>query len=191
MKDFGGWTPDIYERYKRFLTRLGDALHREGKELMIDLPAVSNDNEEGWYAIRLGDFETLPVDHIVIMAYDYQFDHGAGNPVAPLSWVEDVISFTVGRYEHHDRLIVGIPTYGYKSERDGGFQILTYEQAAASPGFDTATRDSESGEMMWRRGASEYVYQDRESISRKVETVLSSGIGKISIWHLGGNLWFE
>ena len=114
FEDYGGWTPEVYASYKQFLQRLGDQLHAAGKKLMIDVPAVSNDIEEKWYVLRLADFSTLPVDYVVVMAYDYQYDHGVGEPVAPFSWIAAVASFTKSRYMDVSKIVMGIPAYGYK-----------------------------------------------------------------------------
>jgi spore germination protein YaaH len=190
FEDFGGWTPTIYAEYKAFIQRLGTALHREGKQLMIDLPATRDEIEEAWYQVRLTDFVNLPVDYLVIMAYDYQFDHGIGQPVAPLDWITDVVSFTKSRYPYHDRLVIGVPSYGYKFEA-GRISILTAAQITAEPGYHTAERDQTSQELLWQTNGVYYAFQDEKSMQAKIDVILRQGIGKVSIWHLGGNPWFR
>ena len=191
FEDFGGWSAADYAAFKEFITRLGNELHGQGKELMIDMPPVSNATEEAWYQIRLPDLIDLPIDHVVIMAYDYQFDHGSGAPVAPLEWISDIVAFTLERYPYPDQLSIGVPSYGYQARISGGpIQIKTKEQLENVAGFSGAERDVESMEMMWRNRGVQYVYQDSESIQAKVDTILESGVGNVSIWHLGGNDWF-
>lgn len=192
FEDFGGWSDNRYALYKQFVTTLGTALHAQGKKLMIDGPAVSNKDEETWYLWRYKDFIALPVDQIVIMMYDYQFDHGVGNPVSPLAWMRDVILWTKRTYPNLDKLVIGLPSYGYRgTEGTQKMSLLTYDQIKKESGFNMATRDSLSGEMTWKNGTTRYFYQDSESLRIKRELVESLGITSISVWHLGGNQWFR
>ncbi len=191
FEDFGGWDSGMYDRYTSFVKQLGNALHAEGKKLMIDGPAIPGDEEALWYRWRYEDFLSLPVDRIVIMAYDYQFDHGAGSPIAPLDWMEKVLQRTVSKFPYVERLSVGIPSYGYEGIL-GSSQVtlLTYDQAKEKPGFETATRENLSGEMTWESGNTVYFYQDGESMNRKRTIAEKFGIFSVSVWHLGGNKWF-
>ncbi len=188
FEDFGGWTQDIYERYKDFVTRLGTELHSEGKQLMIDLPAVRSETEQQWYSLRLSELEKLPVDYMVIMAYDYQFDHGVGQPVSPLDWLSEVVLFTRMQVEDDSRLVIGVPSYGYVGDiKTGRIRIVTNEQAKEHPLFNMAIRDERSAELIANNDQEYLIYQDAQSIQAKINTISQNGIGKISIWHLGGN----
>lgn len=190
FEDFSSWSPTAYTSYKLFVTTLGDALHTQGKKLMIDGPAISNVAEESWFLWNYADFTTLPVDHIVVMAYDYQYDYGAGSPVAPLDWIKAVITYTSTKYPK-EKITIGLPSYGYQGAK-GSYRItiLTNEQIRKKPGYNTAIRDVRSGEMTWRSGSTIYFYQDALSLQQKRDTAASMGITSVSVWHLGGNLWF-
>ena len=192
FEDFGGWDSDIYKKYKRFITNLGTALHAKNKKLMVDGPAISNDEEQSWFIWKYEDFTILPIDHMVVMAYDYQYDQGAGSPISPLTWITNIITWTKVHYKNQDRITIGIPSYGYRGIK--GTQkitLLTYDQIKMQEGFATAVRDTSSYEMTWSNGNYVYFYQDRASILKKISTITASGIHSISVWHLGGNLWFE
>lgn len=189
FEDFGSWSPTTYQNFKEFVTRLGTALHAEGKQLMLVGPAISNNIEQGWFAWRYEDFADLPVDHMVVMAYDYQFDHGVGEPVAPLDWIAAVTTWASARYPS-SRLTIGVPSYGYEGKAGARPLIRTYDQLKSIPGFATAPRDARSAERMWKVGNTTYVYQDTESIRQKIYVIETAGIRSISIWHLGGNRWY-
>lgn len=190
FEDFGSWSPSVYASYKQFVTALGDTLHTKGKKLMLDGPAISSAEEANWFVWRYADFIALPVDHMVIMAYDYQFDHGAGSPIAPLDWIHSVITFTSSQYPKA-KITIGLPSYGYQGTQ-GSYRmtILTNEQIKKKPGYTTATRDVTSGEMTWQSGTTVYFYNDSVSLKQKRDLVTSLGISTVSVWHLGGNLWF-
>jgi len=189
FEDFGGWSKTSYSNFRQFVQQLGSELHAHNKKLMLDGPAIANQIEQGWFAWRYEDFINLPVDYIVIMAYDYQFDNGTGTPVAPLDWMRDVITWISAKYPK-DRLVVGIPSYGYEGVVGKRSYIRTYDQLKSKSGFATAKRDESSGEMTWQSGKQVYFYQDSESIRQKIAVVKELGISSISIWHLGGNQWY-
>ncbi len=189
FEDFGGWNQNSYANFRMFVESLGSKLHSNNKKLMIDGPAIANQIEQGWFVWRYEDFINLPVDYIVIMAYDYQFDHGTGVPVAPLDWMREVITWISAKYPKA-KLVVGIPSYGYEGALGKRPYIRTYDQLKSKPGFATATRDESSGEMTWQSGKQVYFYQDSESLRQKIAVVQELGITSISVWHLGGNQWY-
>lgn len=189
FEDFGGWSKDSYIKYKSFVATLGAKLHNNNKKLMLDGPAIANKLEQDWFQWRYEDFASLPVDYVVIMAYDYQFDHGPGMPVAPLTWISDVTKWVINRLPS-GMIVVGIPSYGYHGKAGNKISILTYEQMKLLPGFEKAKRDPVSHEMTWKNGNDYYFYQDEESIAKKIGVVTDLGISAISIWHIGGNKWF-
>lgn len=188
FEDYGGWTPEIYSQYKSFVTNLGKALRAEEKKLIIDLPPVRNVVEEQWYVFRLAEIENLPVDYILIMGYDYQYDHGVGEPVAPLDWLAEVVKFTKARIQDDNKIVIGLPSYGYIGDKQTNrVRILTKEQANREVLYEKALRDGESKELMAESATQVLVYQDMYSINAKIAVVKENGIHKISLWHLGGN----
>lgn len=190
FEEYSSWSVDLYNKYKEFIVRLGDRLHENQKKLMVDGPAISSEENASWYVWDYHDFIDLPVDYVVVMAYDYQFDYGAGVPVSPLSWIEDVVVWTKSKFPDRDRLVIGIPSYGYKGELGTNQPtLITYEQARGIEGFDKASRHAESSEMFWVDGDKYYSFQNASGIAEKIDTVLNSGIYNVSIWHLGGNKW--
>ncbi len=189
FEDFGSWSAETFANYKQFVTELGTALHAKNKKLMLDGPAIRNNEEQSWFTWRYADFKDLPVDYIVVMTYDYQYDHGAGEAIAPLEWMKQVLTYVSGSYPK-SKLVAGIPSYGYEG-RAGTFKstILTAEQLSQKPGFETASRDPRSHELTWQTGNLVYFYQDTASINAKISVAHTAGIDRVSIWHLGGNPW--
>jgi len=142
--------------------------------------------------LRLSELEALPVDYIVVMGYDYQYDYGIGEPVAPLSWLAEIIQFTKKRIQDDKMIVVGIPAYGYVANRDTGkIKIVTQNQAKEYSIYSGAKRDMESKELIATGGKMTLVFQDSVSINAKIDVVAKNGIGKVSVWHLGGNSDFQ
>jgi len=193
--DFEGydeWSTQDYSNYKSFVTSLGNALHTNGEKLMLDGPPISDGEEQSYYLWKYEDFETMPVDYMVVMAYDYQYSYGAGTPVEPLSWLTNISLWMRSKISDSSRIVIGIPSYGYHGT-DGSYNITidTYAQSQTDPGFSTATRDSSSSEMTFKHGKTDYFYQDQIAMDTKEATVFATGLSNISVWHLGGNLWFS
>jgi uncharacterized repeat protein (TIGR01451 family) len=185
---FGNWTNSDYENYKRFTSALQESLHQKGKLLMIDVPAISDTTYQSYYNFKYEDFKHI--DYVNIMAYDYQYDFGAGVPVAPEPWVRDIIIWAKARLPV-DSIIIGIPAYGYHGPL-GSYDISidTYAQSKTYPGYSKRTLNSD-GEETWTDSGIYYAAQTSNSLSRKRDLVESLGIKSVSVWHLGGNLWFE
>lgn len=192
FEDYGNWDAATYAQYQAFLTELGDALHAKGKKLMVDLPPIGSAKEQGYYLLRYEDMAALPIDYLVVMAYDYQFDHGAGTPLAPNEWVRSIVEHAIATIRDKDRIVIGIPAYSYKGAT-GGFALTrgTHEDLAGLPGFSSAPRDPESYERIWSSGGVSYVYVDTPALDAKRALIESYGIRHISVWALGGNQWFS
>lgn len=187
---FGSWTPTSYANYKTFVTALVAELHTYGYKVIIDGPPIGNVTEQGYYEFKYEDFDSIAVDGICVMAYDYQYDYGGGSSVAPVSWVEDICDWVKSKITDDTRIIMGMPSYGYHATT-GGYSITidTKTQSTALPGYGTATRNADH-EMNWVNGGTSYFYQDTTGMNSKRSVIEAKGITKVSVWHLGGNDWF-
>jgi|CXWL01.1.fsa_nt_gi spore germination protein YaaH len=191
FEDFGNWDAQLYADYKIFLKELGEALHKEGRMLMVDVPPVSSSQDQSYFLISYKDIAKLPVDYIVVMAYDYQFDEGAGAPIAPNDWVKRIVENAKRDIGDIDRIVIGIPAYSYRGIT-GSFSLTrgTYDDLSTIEGFSTAPRDPLSYERIWEHRRVSYVYIDSEGLALKRALIESYGITQISVWALGGNQWF-
>jgi len=196
FEQFAKWSPQQYIQYKAFIATLGSTLHTHGYQLMLDTPAISNTTEQGYYPFKYEDFNQPPLSQVVtamnVMAYDQQDDNGAGTAVQPLAWLKNICVWMKTRITDTNRVVIGIPSYGYhgKTATYGHMTIDTYSQSKMYPGFSTAQRDPLSGEMIWSTGGTSYVYSDSATLDGKLKVVQDAGLSRISVWHLGGNLWF-
>lgn len=206
IEGYGSWSTGTTNGYYTFVTNLGNLLHSNGKKLMIDLPPIWNSstfpstvgaqwssvNSTNFYELNYQSFNGLPVDYLVILGYDYQFDWGAGTPIQPLQWVADIITFASAKITDTNRIVIGMPAYGYYGTT-GGFSLTSnqsYNDMAGQPGFNTAVRQASSSELMWEDAGISYVYNDATSLETKRLFIENHGIKHVSIWSLGGNKWF-
>lgn len=187
---FGSWTSTSYADYKTFVTALVSTMHANNYKVMIDGPPIGNVTEQGYYQFKYEDFESIAVDYICVMAYDYQYDYGGGESVAPKLWVDDICDWVKGKLSDDSRIVIGMPSYGYHATT-GGFTIVidTKTQSAARTAYGTATRNADY-EMEWANGGVSSIYQDTSGMNSKRTAIEAKGIQHVSVWHLGGNDWF-
>jgi hypothetical protein len=204
FEDFDSWSPTQYTNFKTFISELGTALHAQGFILSIDAPAIWNTaantesgtgddwdsaNSQGYYEFTYSDFNSLPVDKMVIMAYDYQYDYSAGQPNQPLKWLKEILEFARDNInENTIEIVAGLPSAGY-SGATSGYSITgrTYDYLAAQTGFSGASRDVASGEIIWANGGTSYALIDDAAIALKVAQVEAVGIYAYATWHVGQN----
>ncbi len=97
-----------------FIEELGARLHDDGRTLTVSIPPLldGSNGDTGYWVYDHGAIAEH-VDRIRIMAYD--FSTAEAGPIAPLEWVSEAIAGTSAAVpeEFHDRLVLGIPTYGY------------------------------------------------------------------------------
>ena len=188
---FGSWTTETYENYKQFVSDLSSALHVVGKKLMIDGPPIGSTLEQSYYKFKYEDFNSLGVDYLCVMAYDYQWDYGGGAAVAPNTWVVNICTWAKSKITDINKIVIGLPSYGYHATTSGyDITIDTKTESSGYTGYGTAARDSNSYEMMWTNAGISYVYQDSTGLNSKRDLIEAQGILFISVWHLGGNDWF-
>jgi spore germination protein YaaH len=190
---FSGWTAPQYANFLIFISELSTALHASGYQLMVDGPpmiaAVDAAYGQNLFQFRYEDMVPY-CDYIVMLAYDYQYDYGAGEPVSPTTFVQACCDWMIAKVVNLNQIVIGMPSYGYHG-LTGGYSITidTYTESTAFTGFGTATRDADY-EMEWTNAGTSYVYQDTSGLNSKRTVIEAKGIRHISVWHLGGNQWF-
>jgi spore germination protein YaaH len=195
--DFEGISSTDYPAFLSFLKALGDALHAKGLLLEVDGTAYASDADLTKDALRYEDLVALPVDGMVVMAYDYMTDYsknGAGDPIAPNAWVGAVMDYTLAKVKDPSRIVIGMPSYGY-SGATGGFTVARTpsSQILALPGASAAKPFPDAFEMTWASASqgTSYVYVDSPGLDAKRAFIAGKGAQAISVWHLGGNAWFS
>ncbi|MEC3994841.1 glycosyl hydrolase family 18 protein [Actinacidiphila sp. DG2A-62] len=200
MEDYWSWSAADLTNYEKFLKQLATSLHAQGKKLLVDAPAMTEDADFYDYAA----VSAQGVDELEIMAYDEEFDTAPGArclPITPLNWLGDVTRYAQSKVPDHNRLVIALPSYGISApdpcDLDDVTGNIQYSDMAKSPGFSTdpatvaARRDASSGEIRWVSGGRLYDYVDTTALDRKLAVLTSLGVTRVSVWSLGGgNPWF-
>lgn len=189
FEDFSSWTKKDYSNYKKFVTDLATIATKSGKKTMLDGPPITAETQHN-YPWIYAEFDKLPVDYLLVMAYDYQYDGEKNAFIAPNNWVEENIKYTLTQVDPK-KLVVGVPAYGYHFNDKNQIILDTQEQSMKYSGYEKATISDKSFEYSWREGGKFYVTQKQDGLAKKINFIRSLGVDNISIWHLGGNPWFE
>ncbi len=192
FEDYGSWTDQEYNQYKQYVKTVGDELHKIGKKLSIDVPAIANERYQSFYKLKYQDFVDMPVDYFTIMTYDFQYDEGVGTPVASFQNIKDTIEWVSKTFPDKNKVVIGLNNYGYYGNNgEYKMKLITSNEVKKRFGDVQFTRDPNSGELIGKRANQTFVYSDSQTLDEKKKVVESLGYSKISVWHLGGNDWFS
>jgi len=185
--------------YTAFLTELGRRLHAEGKLLTASVhPKTSDagDDERN----RAQDYRAIgaAVDQVRVMTYDYSWDTSSPGPVAPATWVEKVIAWTVTQIPA-DKVVLGIDLLGYDWTGGRGVTVSHQRAQSLADAHDARVRRTGDGSPWFAyRDSSgqrhEVWWGDARSARAKLALVDQYGLGGVFFWRLGGEdsrLWPE
>ena len=100
----------VRKLYPLFVDRLEQRLQANGQLLSVTVPARTSRTDPNWYVYdyaRLG----AAADRLRIMTYDYHWSGGLPGPMAPKSWVSDVLRYATSEVKA-SKISFGVPAYG-------------------------------------------------------------------------------
>jgi spore germination protein len=180
------------EAFTAFVTRLGEALHAENKILSVAVFAKTSDAGEDQRNVAQ-DYAAIgkAADEVRLMAYDYHWSASPPGPVAPITWVRQVLDYAKTQIPAH-KIVLGIPVSGYdwvdgKGEPVSWLQCfgrtraygatLQYDRLSQSPSFKY-TDDQGRAHEVW--------FENAESTAAKLEAAKTAGIRGVYLWMIGG-----
>lgn len=229
--DYEAKTAETRPYFSAFLTELSKALHKEKKQLICTIEARTP--PESRYATTSkeilsrveysNDYKVIgkACDQVRIMAYDQAGDDAqlvnqnksvgsTYKPVADIEWIKKVITLTLWDIPAR-KIILGVPTYGYKYEIISGPNGPTYSRIG-SMNFNYADELSKSlgivpsrnsaGELSFVYSTSTDVngnslgsqkqylvwYSDAEAIRDKIRIAKLYKLGGVAVFKIdGGN----
>lgn len=173
-------------KLEKFVDLITTKAHQNSVKVSIALPSISG-SRHTWKGAEGIDLEYLcgKVDHAIIMMYDL---HNASTSYGALStyeWMDTVLSYTLKRCDK-DKVVAGIPLYGYVWTSDGKY-VETINEESLSQKYRnlTQTRDDSSSELIGIDQVNTSYISDTQSVSSKMDFVSDYGIHKFAVWHLG------
>jgi len=181
--DFEQLPPSVRADYPELVRELtADAGHRQ---VVVAVPArtTPDDGTEPYDLSALGTAASA----VVWMAYD---EHGIASgpgPVAGLPWVRAGLAIAEAAVPK-DKLLLGIPGYGYSWPGSGAASDLTAAAAhdlAAAPGATTRWDGTEQEWTVHTADGRTVWYEDARSFAVRAGLAEADGLGGIALWRVG------
>jgi spore germination protein YaaH len=153
-----------------FITELATRLHAKGLTLTVSIPPVYDAGQTADSGYWVYDYAGIApaVDRIRVMAYDYSTSEPG--PIAPLDWVRTVIAGTIAASGTPEKLVLGIPLYGYT------WPITTVGTCPADLVLGRTTVNHRAfNDLVARRAATPIFEPTTGEVTFNYEVVLSDG----------------
>ncbi len=176
--------------YNVFLTRLQELFKPYGYLLTVSIPAKTWDNPASpWSGAYDYRFIGQTADLVTLMTYDEHWSDGAPGPIASLPWMRQVLDYAVNNIPK-SKILVGVAAYGYDWTPDGAgtvrwdrAEVLAAEHGGA--GWDDRYAAPYLIYYDEKGTRHEVWYEDKSSLSAKLDLVNSYNVAGIAIWRLG------
>lgn len=182
--DFEQFAISDRSAFSAFLLNLSAKLHAVGKKLSVDVPAVTNADS----AYDYGAIGAVS-DEVIVMAYDYSYPGTPAGPIAPIDWVNQVLSYTTSQIPAN-KILLGIPAYGYDWS-NGQAQALSLTQVDSLISTDHITPDWDATNDVpyftyIKNGVTHTVYyENTQNTNDELALVQQYHLAGIAIWRIG------
>jgi spore germination protein YaaH len=188
--DYESLSAEDRDLFSTFIEELAAALHAIDKLLSIAVHAKTDD-AGSWGGPAAQDWARLGavVDFFKIMTYDFHYGASTAGPIAPVSWIDDVLSYAA-TVVPPAKTYAGIHFYGYEWVGQSG-KGIEWQQAAKTAQLHNATVErDESGEAWFTfdDGRFTVYFADAENLRVKLSAISAAhpDLAGIAIWRLGG-----
>lgn len=189
--DIENTSPNDREFYSEFIRRLYEALHPRGYKVFTVVGPKEQDIPKALWT-RAFDYKALGQysDYVILMTYNQHWRGGTPGPCAALDWFEACVKYAC-ECMPAEKVIAGIPFYGYTWPEKGPATSLTHKKATeliarvkpdiqwhkewATPYFTY----TENG-VKW-----EAWFEDVRSVQAKLDVCRKLGVGGVAVWRLG------
>ena len=181
------------EAYHLFIKKLKEKMKNKYK-LDLSIPAkTENHIDTGWAGAYDYKYLGQIADNINIMAYDYHWSGGMPGPIAPLSWVYNVIDYAIMEIKA-EKVLIGLAAYGYdwviepqlKKARGLSYKgiLALMEKMNIRAEWD---QESETPYFKYEdeEGLHEVWYENELSLKKKINLIKKFQIKGGSLWRLG------
>jgi len=183
------WTKEDRPGFTQLVTQLGAALHAQGKQLSLAVPAIDVD-----YGIDGYDYKALAAaaDVIHLMGYDFHGDFSDHlGPLAPLGWI-DAVNARVQAAGIGNKFVLGIGNYGVGL---GWYAVSADAISMCGANYATTTTHMQSCPYgVYNAGRSPHCttskgdlwFEDGASIAEKANSAKAHGLRGVAYYDLGG-----
>lgn len=188
--DYESLAAEDRETFTLFIEELAVALHAIDKQLSIAVHAKSDD-AGAWNGPAAQDWPRLgaAVDRFKIMTYDYHYGTSEAGPIAPVAWIDDVLTYAA-TVVSPAKTYMGVHFYGYEWVGASGVGIEWRQAVKRAAQNDATIQRDESSEAWFTYGDGRFTvyYADVENLRVKLAAIAAAhpDLAGIAIWRLGG-----
>lgn len=193
--------PEDKDKFSIFVAYLKNELHEDNLLLSVTVHAQTGTSDD-WDQSLGHDYQALgkEADFIRIMAYDFHHPKSSPGPITPPDKLREVLTY-VQKNIPAEKIILGLPTYGYDWSGKKSAAGLQYNQVlqkiVASKG--SFKKDDQNmalhGEYILKEATHELWFEDASTIKLKQDIASNEfGINNFCFWHLGSEdekIWSE
>lgn len=184
--------PEDQQSFGLFIQKLADFLHTYNLVLTVSVhpqtgEVSDRDVAKGYNLAEL----SKSADALKIMAYDIHNQNSEPGAIIPFSDLIKILEYT-SKVVPSEKIILGIPTYGYDWESGSkNAEVVSFKEASdkIKKYNGNIHRDVESGSLV-----GEYVlggknhsiwFEDSETINKIIDKAKSFGVYQFSFWRIG------
>ncbi len=193
--DYESLAAEDRDLFSPFIEELGAALHARGRLLSIAVHAKTDDAgtwggpaAQDW--VRLG----AAVDEFKIMTYDYHWSTSEAGPIAPLDWVDAVLTYAA-TVVPPQKTWMGVHFYGYDWVGSAAESLEWRQVVARAERSGAVIRRDEPGEAWFTytsgggaSGEHTVYFSDSRALAERLAFIVARhpDLTGIAIWRLGG-----
>jgi len=173
--------------FSLFIKSVRSVLQKSNLKLSVTVQAQTGQND--WTGLKGQDLGQIAqnADEIRVMIYDKHGQFSEPGPITPMDWYADVIDYSL-RMIPRDKIVIGLPTYGYIWQDKNGFRSFQYKDFvdyAQNNGY-AVSRDPASFELKYTGDKATGWLSDSTAVIEKMEYARKKGLNRFVIWNLGG-----
>jgi spore germination protein len=181
------------DSFSAFVAELADALHRVSARLSVTVGAKTAEPGD-WSGAQAQDWRSIgaAADEVRVMAYDYSYSSSPPGPIAPPSWVGQVLRLAT-RVVPRERIVLGVATYGYDwADGAQGASVQWADVQAIARDHAAPQRWDGGSSSPWLRYADAHGrehtvwYENARSAAAKLDVAKRYGVTHVVLWRLGG-----
>lgn len=185
--DFENIDEEYREDFSRLILHFSQFLKANNLKFSVTIQAQTGKND--WEGIKGQDIALIgrEAEEVRIMAYDRHGEFSEPGPITPLDWLADIIDYNL-QFIPADKIVIGLPTYGYIWEENGkflSFQFNDFMSFVRNKNF-SENRDSESQEIKFEKATAIGWLSDSQAVQAKIAIARKKGLNRFCIWNLGG-----
>ncbi len=177
--------------FTTFVQQLADSLHAAHKTLSVALFAKVDDAGDDPRNVAQ-DYAAIgaAADEVRLMTYDYHWETSPPGPVAPASWVHDVLAYATTQIPPQ-KLVVGLDQAGYDWVGDQGTTISYSQAMSLASSHGVAVQWDPLSQSPWFRYTDpngtqhEVWFENAASGAAKRAVADSFGVHSVFLWMYG------